>query len=78
MLGWQTALSLLVRPRCFAANRPIRSDDETVRLCEGNNRGSVQDKDWSISTDEGLRLWAISSELLVEAGIDDSTRADRR
>jgi hypothetical protein len=78
MLEWRNAFSLLVRPRCLATNWPTGSDDRPVRLSDGNNRGSVQTKDWSKSAGEGPRLWTISTELLVEAGVDNCTRADRR
>jgi len=78
MPAWRNALSLLVRPRCLATNWPTGRDEGPVRLSQGNNRGSAQTKDWSNSASERPRSWTISTELLVEAGVDDCTLADRR
>ncbi len=78
MLEWRNVLSLLVRPRSPASDRPPRNADGHGCLREDNNRGLARSEDWPNSAGEGLRLWTISTEFLVETGAEECTRADRR
>lgn len=80
MVAWRNVVSLLVRPRSLAPNRPTGggSGSGPVRLPECDNRGLARRGNWPHSAGEGSRLWTIATEFMIEAGSDECSPADRR
>ena len=74
MIEWRRVLSLLVRPHSVASNWPTGVAEEFVRLPAGRERTSARSGRVPNPADPSARLWTISTEFIVEAEPDESTR----
>jgi hypothetical protein len=74
MIEWRRVLSLVVRPHFVASNWSTGIAEGSVHWPAGRERTSARAERKPNSADPSARLWTISTEFIVEAEPDESTR----
>ena len=74
MIEWRRVLSPLVRPHSVALNGPAGLAEGVAHLPAGRERTSARRGSEPNSADQPARLWTISTEFIVEAEPDETTR----